>query len=48
MINGEKVDICKSCWEREDKNVSSRRLSSLKFDYEDQVEKFIEALIEEK
>ena len=40
FLKDEKLDICKSCWRREDKGLNSRRIESLKSDYKNQVDRF--------
>ena len=40
FLENKRLDICQSCWKREDRGLNSRRKESLKNDYAGQVEKF--------
>ena len=40
FLEDKRLDICQSCWKREDRGLNSRRKESLKNDYAGQVEKF--------
>jgi pyruvate-formate lyase-activating enzyme len=45
FLNGRKPDICKACWDREDKGLTSRRIVSLKnVKYNEQIERFKKGL----
>ena len=44
FLKNKRLDICQSCWKREDKGLNSRRLESLKGNYREQVRRYKQGL----
>ena len=44
FLKNKRLDICQSCWKREDKGLRSRRLEGLEGDYREQVRKYKQGL----
>ena len=44
FLEDKRLDICQSCWKREDRGLNSRRITGLTSDYKEQVERYKKGL----